>query len=55
MTVGELDASLGQPLQTAERAEGSLRVITRTYRLGDGRLTAEFVEDVLFRYSVTSE
>jgi hypothetical protein len=54
-SVADLDASLGQPLQTAERTEGSLRVITRTYRFGDGRLTAEFVEDVLFRYSLTSE
>jgi hypothetical protein len=55
MSVADLDASLGQPIQTAERTEGSLRVITRTYRFGDGRLTAEFVEDVLFRYSLTSE
>ncbi len=26
----------------------------RTYRSGDGQVSAEFVEDVLFRYSVTS-
>jgi hypothetical protein len=55
MSVADLDASLGQPVQTAERMEGSLRVLTRTYRFGDGRITAEFVEDVLFRYSLTSE
>ena len=55
MSVADLDTSLGQPIQTAERMEGGLRVITRTYRFGDGRITAEFVEDVLFRYSLTSE
>ena len=31
------------------------RVVTRTYPFGDGLLVAEFVEDVLFRYSMTSE
>jgi hypothetical protein len=55
MMVAELDELLGEPLQTAERPEGALRVLTRTYAFGDGRLTAEFVEDVLFRYSMTSE
>ncbi len=55
MTVAELEDLLGAPLQTSERPEGTLRVLTRTYRLGDGRVTAEFVEDVLFRYSLTSE
>ncbi|HEY9507519.1 MAG TPA: hypothetical protein VIQ27_16230 [Gemmatimonadales bacterium] len=55
MTGAELQALLGQPIASAERSEGSLRVITRTYRFGDGRLAAEFVEDVLFRYSLTSE
>ncbi len=54
MTASEVEALLGEPVETAERAEGKLRVVTRTYRSGDGRVTAEFVEDVLFRYSVTS-
>ena len=54
MTAAELEELLGPPLQTAERLEGALRVVTRTYRYNDGRLSAEFVEDVLFRYSLTS-
>ena len=54
-TATELDELLREPIQTAERSEGSLRVVTRTYPFGDGRLVAEFVEDVLFRYSMTSE
>ena len=54
MTASEVEALLGEPVQSSERAEGTLRVVTRTYRSGDGQVTAEFVEDVLFRYSVTS-
>jgi hypothetical protein len=54
MTASEVGALLGEPVQTSDRAEGNLRVVTRTYRSGDGQVTAEFVEDVLFRYSVTS-
>jgi hypothetical protein len=52
MTASEVEALLGEPVESSERAEGELRVVTRTYRSGD--VTAEFVEDVLFRYSVTS-
>jgi hypothetical protein len=55
MNTTELEELLGDPLHTAERTEGTLRVVTRTYRFGDGRLAAEFVEDVLIRYSMTSE
>jgi hypothetical protein len=54
MTTREVDELLGEPVESSERAEGQLRVVTRTYRSGDGRVTAEFVEDVLFRYSVAS-
>ncbi len=55
MSVIELEDLLGDPVQTTERAEGTLRVVTRTYRVPDGRVTADFVEDVLVRYSMTSE
>jgi hypothetical protein len=54
MTSGEVEAMLGEPADSNERAEGKLRVLTRTYRSADGRVTAEFVEDVLIRYTVTS-
>ena len=48
------DDLLGEPIQTAEHRK-ALRVVTRTSPFGDGRLVAEFVEDVFFRYSMTSE
>ena len=54
MTGKEVEALLGAPTQSAERPEGTLRVVTRIYRSEEGQVTAEFVEDVLFRYSIMS-
>ncbi len=54
MSLQEADALLGAPKKTSERKEGSLKVTTRVYDTQAGRITAEFVEGVLFRYSVTS-
>jgi mannitol/fructose-specific phosphotransferase system IIA component len=34
--------------------EGKLKVVTRAYT-SKGKVTAEFVEGVLFRYTVTSD
>ena len=34
--------------------EGRLKVTSRVYPAGEGRLTAEFVEGVLIRYTMTS-
>jgi hypothetical protein len=45
---------LGRPESTAERQEGKLRVVTRTYLRDDERIEAEFVEGVLIRYRVSS-
>jgi hypothetical protein len=55
MLLKEADAALGTPTKTAERMEGKLRVVTRTYASARGRVTAEFVEGVLFRYTVSSD
>jgi hypothetical protein len=55
MTVAEVEEQLGVAVQSSERNEGTLRVVTRTYRFSDGQVRAEFVEDVLFRYSATSD
>jgi hypothetical protein len=55
MTGGEMQALLGAAVDSSERNEGRLTVITRSYRSGASRIAAEFVEDVLIRYSITSE
>ena len=55
MSAQEVEAVLGAPVDSAERKEGRLTVVTRSYRAPSGRMTAEFVEGVLIRYSITSE
>jgi len=55
MSAPEVEALLGAPVDSAERKEGRLTVMTRSYRAPSGRMTAEFVEGVLIRYSITSE
>ncbi|HEU5049522.1 MAG TPA: hypothetical protein VFU00_04300, partial [Gemmatimonadales bacterium] len=54
MLMPEADEALGPPLKSAERLEGKLKVVTRTYATPDGQVAAEFVEGVLIRYTVTS-
>ncbi len=54
MSSGDVEALLGAPVSSTERTEGALKVVSRTYRSDEGQVTAEFVEDVLFRYSMTS-
>jgi hypothetical protein len=55
MLVQDVDQALGTPLSNSERKEGSLRVVQRKYSSPLGQVTAEFVEGVLIRYTVTSE
>jgi hypothetical protein len=55
MLAQEVDAQLGPATLSKERKEGTLRVQTREYATPDGRVTGEFVEGVLIRYTVTSD
>ena len=50
----EADQLLGTPEKSTDRLEGKLKVTTRVYRAEAGRVTAEFVEGVLIRYTMTS-
>jgi hypothetical protein len=54
MTLAEVEQSLGRPERTTDRMEGTLKVVTSTYSRDDQRITAEFVEGVLIRYSIAS-
>ena len=54
LTVLEVDALLGRPDAITERSEGTLKVSTSTYRTRDRRISAEFVEGVLIRFTITS-
>lgn len=54
LTVEEVDAMLGRPESISTRKEGTLSVSTSSYRSRDRRISAEFVEGVLIRFTITS-
>lgn len=49
---GDAERLFGAPIEVSERREGTLRVVSLVFRRGDERITAEFVEDVLIRYTI---
>jgi hypothetical protein len=55
MLRSEAEAVLGTPSDTSERREGGLVVVTLVFVGGDQRITAQFVEDVLVRYTIASK
>ena len=54
LLVEDVDSLLGAPLRRSNRKEGTLAVVSHTYDTRAGRVVAEFVEDVLIRYTITS-
>ena len=54
MLVADVDQLLGTPRKTTDRMEGRLKVTSRVYSTNSGQVTAEFVEGVLIRYTITS-
>jgi hypothetical protein len=54
MLLVDVDQLLGAPRKTSERMEGRLKVSSRVYSTNAGLVTAEFVEGVLIRYTITS-
>jgi hypothetical protein len=55
MLQADVDRMLGTPAKSTDRPEGKLKVTTRVYPTKAGRVSAEFVEGVLIRYTITSE
>ncbi len=55
MMLQDVNAMVGSPANTTQRKEGTLNVQTLQYSTADGRITADFVEGVLVRYTITSE
>ena len=53
LTVEAVDALLGRPEAITQRMEGTLRVSTSSYRTPVQTITAEFVEGILIRFTVT--
>ena len=55
MLQADVDQMLRTPEKSSDRAEGKLTVTTRVYSTKAGRVSAEFVEGVLIRYTITSQ
>lgn len=55
MTMAEVEESLGKPEKSSNRLEGTLRVTSGVYSRGDQQITADFVEGVLIKYSISSK
>jgi hypothetical protein len=51
----EAEPAFGRPMERSEKREGGVIVTTLIFELGDERLTAAFVEDVLIRYTIASK
>jgi hypothetical protein len=55
MTRADVERAFGRPAETAERHDGGLLVTTLVFVVADQRIRADFVEDVLVRYTISSK
>ena len=51
---GETERLFGTPASSSERREGGLAVTTLVFNVRDQRISADFVDDVLIRYTIMS-
>jgi hypothetical protein len=51
---GETERLFGAPASSSERREGGLAVTTVVFNVRDQRISADFVDDVLIRYTIMS-
>jgi hypothetical protein len=55
MTRAEAERAFGRPTEASKSIEGTLLLTAVVFDVGDQRITADFVEDVLVRYTVSSK
>ena len=55
MMRAEAERAFGRPTETSKKTEGTLTLTTLIFSIDDQRLTADFVEDVLVRYTISSK
>jgi hypothetical protein len=55
MTRMEAERVFGGALESSERRDAGLAVTTLVFDVGDQRVAADFVEDVLVRYTISSK
>ena len=51
----DAEREFGRPIEVSEPRDAGLAVTTLVFVAGDQRITADFVEDVLVRYTITSK
>jgi len=55
MTRGDVESLFGQPVESSQRRSGDLAVTTLVFQTPDQRISVDFVEDLLVRYSISSK
>jgi len=55
MSRADVEQLLGRGAQSNQRTAGELSIVTITFATGSQRVTADFVEDVLVRYTISSK
>jgi hypothetical protein len=50
----DVEREFGRPAEAFQRREGTVNVVTLVFNAGEQRITAEFVEDVLVRYTIAT-
>jgi hypothetical protein len=55
MSRAEAEQAFGRAVESSPRRDGDLAVTTLVFDVGDQRVSADFVEDVLVRYTITSK
>jgi len=55
MTRAEAERAFGRPTETSKKTEGSVALTTLIFSIEDQRITADFVEDILVRYTISSK
>jgi hypothetical protein len=55
MSRAEAEREFGKPAETSSKGEGSLKVTTLVFIRGEQRISCDFVDDVLVRYTISSK
>ncbi len=54
MSRADAERAYGKPISSADRQEGTVSITTLVFISGDQKINAEFIEDILVRYTITS-
>ncbi len=52
---GEAERAFGRPVTVSDRRDGGVVITTIVFNVGEQRVTGEFIEDVLVRYTISSK